>query len=642
MALCDFDFEEREIDSRPTVLPAEDFDPETDAKVFYKAMKGFGTDEDKIMAIVANRSSGQLMAVEKKFLSMYGDYLKSWLKKELNGKFEEVVLARFRGPREYQAYLLRHAMAEMGTDDRALIDVICTKDKHEMEMVGKAYNALYHKDLIEDIASKTSGDFRRILVSLASAGRDTEPIDEDLAKSDVEALYDAGEGKWGTDEETFNRIFAGRSLPQLRATFRAYTRKTGQDMATVIENEMNGKLKDVFLTLVRYIQDPITYWTEVLYHSMKGMGSDDDTLIRTVLSRCEIDLGDIKKRFEKLHQETLDKAIKNETKGDYRKIMLMITMDSEEKSTNIDEKEPTPPEEEEPASPDEREPTPCAEKEPTPPDEKEPTPTLGDTPWFNKFLVMSNGDLMFIKNQSTTGTGLMEVHILTAVSNYQTFGLQAATPLELDNTKEWHFQLLSNNDLMCIYNKAPITEVQILGADSNYQTFGLNSKIELAVEDGDSWHFQLISGDDLMCIKDVRLDGEKIEVHILTANSNYAVFRLHTKSVLDSDLDDQYRFKATSDDDLICIKKSGTDSQKTEVHILSAEGDYQDFAMHSESGLDMDLANAWQFEAMSNGDLMCINYKAPTGSNMTEVHILTRESSYRNFALQTGTALHLE
>merc|ERR1712060_461029 len=113
--------------------------------------------------------------------------------------------------------------------------------------------------------------------------------------------------------------------------------------------------------------------------------------------------------------------------------------------------------------------------------------------------------------------------------------LQAAAPLELDNTKEWHFQLLSNNDLMCIYNKAPITEVQILGADSNYQTFGLKSKIELAVHDGDSWHFQLISDDDLMCIKDIRLVGTKMEVHILTANSNYEVFRLHSRTVLDPD-----------------------------------------------------------------------------------------------------------
>jgi len=308
-------------------VAAKDFDAETDSKVLYSAMKGFGTDEKKIINIVAYRSSAQLIAVQKKFTTMYGDDLTSWLERELKGKLERVVLGRFFGPRGYQAYVLRQAMAGAGTDERALIDVICTKNKIEMEMVKRAYGALYKRDLIEDLRSETSGDFRRILVSLAGAGRETKPVDETLAASDAKALFEAGEGAWGTDEGTFNRVFATRSFPQLRATFAAYKKQTGQDMAAVIEKEMSGNLEMAFLTLVRYVQDPITYYSEVLYRSMKGMGTDDDTLIRTVLARCEIDLGLIKQRFEKLHQKSLDKAIKSETGGDYRKIMLAIVMD---------------------------------------------------------------------------------------------------------------------------------------------------------------------------------------------------------------------------------------------------------------------------------------------------------------------------
>lgn len=327
MAFCGAKFDDMKTDFAPTVGPVKDFDAETDAKVLYSAMKGFGTDEKKIIGIVAHRSSAQLMAVEKKFQTMYGDDLKKWLEKELSGKLEQVVLGRFYGPRGYQAYCLRMAMKGMGTDERALVDVICTKNKYEMDMVKRAYAALFQRDLIKDLQSETNGDFKRILVSLAGAGRDNKPVDLDLAKSDAKALYEAGEGKWGTDEGTFNQIFATRSFPQLRATFEAYKKQRGQNMAAVIEKEMSGDLKDAFLTLVNYITDPITYYSEVLYRSMKGMGTDDKTLIRTVVSRCEIDLGLIKKKFEKLHQKTLDKAIKGETSGDYRKIMLQIVAD---------------------------------------------------------------------------------------------------------------------------------------------------------------------------------------------------------------------------------------------------------------------------------------------------------------------------
>jgi len=327
MAFCGAKFADEKTDFAPTVVAASDFDAETDAKVLYSAMKGFGTDEKKIINVVAFRSSAQLIAVEKKFGTMYGDDLKKWLEKELRGNLEKVVLGRFYDPRGYQAYVLREAMAGAGTDERALVDVICTKNKIEMEMVKGAYQTLFKRDLIEDIKSETSGDFRRILVSLATAGRDTKPVDLDLAASDAKALYEAGEGSWGTDEGTFNRIFATRSFPQLRATFAQYKKQKGQSMDVVIEKEMSGNLEMAFLTLVRYIQDPITYYSEVFYKSMKGMGTDDETLIRTVLSRCEIDLGLIKQRFEKLHQKTLDKAIKSETNGDYRKIMLQLVMD---------------------------------------------------------------------------------------------------------------------------------------------------------------------------------------------------------------------------------------------------------------------------------------------------------------------------
>lgn len=58
------------------------------------------------------------------------------------------------------------------------------------------------------------------------------------------------------------------------------------------------------------VQSPADFFATCLYRAMKGMGTDDSTLIRIIVSRSEIDLNDIKKEFERLYDRTLVSAVK--------------------------------------------------------------------------------------------------------------------------------------------------------------------------------------------------------------------------------------------------------------------------------------------------------------------------------------------
>ena len=41
---------------------------------------------------------------------------------------------------------------------------------------------------------------------------------------------------------------------------------------------------------VKYAKDPVAFFAERLYKSMKGLGTDDDSLIRIIVTRSEVSI----------------------------------------------------------------------------------------------------------------------------------------------------------------------------------------------------------------------------------------------------------------------------------------------------------------------------------------------------------------
>ena len=146
---------------------------------------------------------------------------------------------------------------------------------------------------------------------------------------------------------------------------------------------------------------------------------------------------------------------------------------------------------------------------------------------------------------------------------------------------------------------------------------------------------------DLYCIKKKNTRNNSTEVHILDGSTNFKTFLLQTDSLL-HETDENWEFllgdyNKNGKLDLYCIKKNGTGTCSTEVHILNGNDKYNSYLLHTGTKLH-ETGDTFQFllgDYNKNGilDLYCIK-KNDTGTKCTEVHILNGNDNFQSFFIK--------
>lgn len=248
-------------------------------------------------------------------------------------------------------------------------------------------------------------------------------------------------------------------------------------------------------------------------------------------------------------------------------------------------------------------------------------------------------------------------HIFGALDEYQASGCDCTT-------KSGELQVANGNCRSCAATFVPcLMEANTLAmCDYTKGQLGWRAPLlrwNFALQIGtalpeiqDNFEFFFVNWDgdaipDLMAVKKSQTASGKTEVHIFSGASGFKQPLLQTASAL-HETDASFQFAVTDWNgdgrpDLVAIKKSGTGTKHTEVHILSASSKYQRFLVQTATAL-AETDDTFQFSMARWGgsgrpDLVAIK-KRETGTGTTEVHIFSGNSNFSVPILQTGTALH--
>jgi hypothetical protein len=228
-----------------------------------------------------------------------------------------------------------------------------------------------------------------------------------------------------------------------------------------------------------------------------------------------------------------------------------------------------------------------------------------------------------------------------AGGQYSQFALQVATALHQTDSS-WELLVGPGRYVWGIkkYGTASgTTEIHMLNPSTGYRTFSLQTRTALP-QTGDNWKFLVANNGDVFAIKKNNTETRSTEVYILSGASNYQQISFQGGTAL-HETDATWDFALGLNRDIYAIKKSNTASGYTELHILNAVSRYRGFTGHFVTALHPTDAT-WAFAISPLADLFAIK-KSGTGTGTTEVHLLSGERQkhrYKYWLLQTGTALH--
>ena len=149
-----------------------------------------------------------------------------------------------------------------------------------------------------------------------------------MAQADAEALRKAMKG-FGTDEAALIKIVANRTNKQRQEIKAAYKASFGRDLISDLKSELRGKFEDAMIAL---FTEPIEYDADQLREGMKGLGTNEDTIIEILASRDPRYLQAVKQKYNQKYKRNLEDDIKKETHGTLEHLLISLLQGS--RSTN--------------------------------------------------------------------------------------------------------------------------------------------------------------------------------------------------------------------------------------------------------------------------------------------------------------------
>ena len=218
-----------------------------------KAMKGWGTNEDTLIEILASRPNYYINQIKQRYLQLYGKPLEQDLSSELSGDLKKVMMTlasafRSENPNPNQAechdkaeQLYKAGEKRWGTNEKVFYDILTKSSAAELALIDKIYTQNHKHGLLKAIDNEFSGDMKKLLKTIVYCCTNPSEYFATRVNYAIKGL--------GTKDTLLIRILVTRDeidMPQIKE---AYKRLYKRDMVKDVEGDTSGDYKRLLVEL---------------------------------------------------------------------------------------------------------------------------------------------------------------------------------------------------------------------------------------------------------------------------------------------------------------------------------------------------------------------------------------------------------
>ena len=239
-----------------------------------------------------------------------------------------IVTLMFYNYYELDARILHKAFKEGKRDEKAIVEIFASRPHWYLQIVDEEYKKIYGISLKDDLLKEKKSDFITFLLCILSTPRSkTNSIKNQKQAADAaQEIIKKGLKKYSTDVELFKGLFVKRSREDLIMISREFKsmEKKKRNLYDAVDDACPKATRELLKAIIFAVVIPSHYFAYLLKKSIVGIGTDEETLSRVLVTRHEIDMDFIRNYYKLETKNELIDDIKGDTSGSYQKICVKL------------------------------------------------------------------------------------------------------------------------------------------------------------------------------------------------------------------------------------------------------------------------------------------------------------------------------